>query len=69
MTFTNRPKPSNRVTCPKCNGEGWYINVVSAVIADIILEKEFDIDCELCETLGYIQSRNDNERIRLVKIH
>ena len=69
MTFTGKLKPTNKVTCPKCEGEGWYINVITVAISDIIIEKEFDMDCELCDSLGYIESENDNARAWLVSIH
>ena len=68
-TFSKKPKLISRVMCPKCEGEGWYVGVIQAVFDDIFLEQEIDLDCELCETTGFIYAENDNGQGQVLSIH
>ena len=68
-TFLKIGKQHNRVICPKCEGEGYYIGVFYCTIGDIFVEKEMDLDCELCETSGFIYAKNDNGHGRVIPIH
>ena len=60
MTFKKKHKPTSRIMCPLCDGDGWTIETVDTVFEDVIMEADVELPCPLCDGEGFIEGDNDN---------